>query len=210
MHPNVIGSDTFQFHFVPSLAFAVPGVRPEARLLGGASGTSVNSLAPDIYLGIAGSFSESIDRGPQAGTLSLGGMREPSTGFYASFTWPEPMQTGPIGITDNYLSFTLPLDRRIKEEVTTEAESYASSIGLLASIEMAKNLAKRTFSSLKGIIIRLSTDPEETSYKAVNLTLVTTDDVEKVLELDEQLQSEIFEEIPAAHRTHLNITYQFV
>lgn len=98
----------------------------------------------------------------------------------------------------------------VNEEITVEAESFAKEAGLFAAVIMTKNLLKRIFRSEEAIRITLSKDPEGTDYKAINITLMTAAPVDTVLQLDEQLQEQIFHNIPASARVFLNCSYHFV
>jgi len=101
------------------------------------------------------------------------------------------------------------LQTEIREVTAPAAEEYAKSLGVYGSLILTKKLIWETIPHLRHLSIDREEDMEEGGYSVIRFTITTPDPVERVLDLDDQLQNAFCRMTPPRHQSHFSFTYQF-
>lgn len=121
--------------------------------------------------------------------------------------------TSTVSIRVHEVGFTaesgILVSQPLKDEISPDAEEYARSLGIYGSLLRSQELVRHLVPELRALRIDRHDDPEEGGYSVVRFNVVTSESVEKVLQLDDQLQDVFCGEIPPRHQPYFAFTYDF-
>ncbi len=95
-----------------------------------------------------------------------------------------------------------------RDEIAPDAEEYARHLGICGSLLRTQEMVWRVVPRLKCLRIDRYDDPEEEGQSLIRMTIVTSEPVERVVLLDDQLQDIFCAEIPPRHQPYFAFTYQ--
>ncbi len=98
---------------------------------------------------------------------------------------------------------------RIPEAITSAAKDLAKTLGVYDSLVLIKRTIREVFPAGTALSVDVQEDPDEGGYPTIAFTISTSGSVERVGELDNNLQDHLFAQVPASDRLHFSFLYKF-
>ena len=96
----------------------------------------------------------------------------------------------------------------VRETISPQAVEYTKSLGAYGSLVMAKKLVWETFPNLRRLTVSREEDPEEGGHPVTRFTITTSEPVERVLDLNDELLDAFCRDIPARHQSYFAFTFE--